>query len=245
MLFRKYNLDWRYGISELAIVVSGVLIALAADGWVTNRSELSLETRYLEELKIDIQSDLNAIEDALAIAESRAQYGHAIIDYLDEKTQLSARDLAIFAERSMFFTFPAYSTSTISDLTSTGNLGLIRNIELRRTISEYYLNLERESQWAENWRLIQRRLEGLLPDVLRIKQREGIAGDGKSGIPWAANLVVSESEAGEIFQRMQEHSDYQSALEGMIRVQGSLHISLSRIFEEGSVVIAEIELELN
>ncbi len=32
MLFRKFQLEWQYGLSELIIVVAGVMIALAADG---------------------------------------------------------------------------------------------------------------------------------------------------------------------------------------------------------------------
>ena len=211
MLFRKYNLDWRYGISELAIVVLGVLIALAANEWVTNRAELSLEKRYLEELRTDIQSDLEAIEVALALAENRAQYGHAIIDYLDDKTQIGASDLASFAERSMFFTFPTYSTSTLSDLTSTGNLALIRNIELRRAIAEYYLNLERESQWSENWRLVQQRLEGLMPEILEVEQREAIGPVGRKAVPWADALTITESQFGGIYRRMKDHPDYRSS----------------------------------
>ena len=39
MLFRKQRLDWRYGISELVIVVMGVLIALAADGWSQRQAD--------------------------------------------------------------------------------------------------------------------------------------------------------------------------------------------------------------
>lgn len=43
MLFRKQRLDWRYGITELVIVVAGVLIALAADGWSKRQADRALE----------------------------------------------------------------------------------------------------------------------------------------------------------------------------------------------------------
>jgi hypothetical protein len=50
MLFRKLRLDWRYGITELIIVVAGVLIALAADGWSQRQADRALELRYLHDL---------------------------------------------------------------------------------------------------------------------------------------------------------------------------------------------------
>lgn len=51
MLFRKLRLDWRYAIGELVIVVAGVLIALAADGWSGRQQDRVLELRYLHGLE--------------------------------------------------------------------------------------------------------------------------------------------------------------------------------------------------
>lgn len=43
MLLRKLELDWRYGLGEFFVVVTGVMIALAADGWLQDRSDQALE----------------------------------------------------------------------------------------------------------------------------------------------------------------------------------------------------------
>ena len=79
MLFRKLRLDWRYGISELVIVVAGVLIALAADGWSKRQADRVLELRYLNDLVVDLKSDTAQLRAAIDLAETRAALGHAVL----------------------------------------------------------------------------------------------------------------------------------------------------------------------
>ena len=69
MLFRKLKLDWKYGISELLIVVAGVLIALAANGLLQERQDQSLELEYLEGLIADLRLDTAQLSIHIAEAE--------------------------------------------------------------------------------------------------------------------------------------------------------------------------------
>ncbi len=57
MLFRKLQLNWKYGVSELLIVVAGVLIALYADDWRQGRADRELERNLLERLSVDLAAD--------------------------------------------------------------------------------------------------------------------------------------------------------------------------------------------
>ena len=88
MLFRKQRLDWRYGITELVIVVAGVLIALAADGWSKRQADRALELRYLNDLVVDLKSDTAQLRAAIDLAETRAAFGHAVLRAEDPRATI-------------------------------------------------------------------------------------------------------------------------------------------------------------
>jgi hypothetical protein len=184
MLFRKLRLDWRYAISELIIVVAGVLIALGADQWIRGRADFALEDRYLHDLAVDLQSDTVQLSAAIALASSRAELGHAVLRAIDGDTVLTPSDLVISLERQFYFAFPAYSRTTISDLRSTGNLRLIRSHDLKRELSEYYQMIERLEQWGNNWRFIQQDVERVMPELLPLRLREAVISPSAPAAGW-------------------------------------------------------------
>ena len=235
MLFRKFQLEWQYGLSELIIVVAGVMIALAADGWIEDRANRGLEHQYIAELINDLRSDTASLGYAILLAETRAGYGHTVLDAMDGKVEVSPNDLAVAVELSTWFTGPAYSKSTITDLVSTGNLRLIRNNALRRFVSEYYEAIEFQLQWAAYEQKTQNDLVFYLPDLLDLSHREAIVSSGAvSGgagrVPWApSELVVSEAEGEEILNRLGRNRAMRPRLEDMIRIQGIAYTRLTNI----------------
>ena len=255
MLFRKLNLDWRYAITELVIVIAGVLIALAADGCAEQRSERELERRYLTDLATDLGADTTEVNNVIALAESRALLGHAVLRAIDEDTVLNAGELAAAVERQMYFTYPAYSRATISDLMSTGNLRLITDQALKRRLSEYYQTIERLEQWSGNWRQIQMDMERLLPELLDIRQREGLLHEsaptaGFSGptrvqsFPWAPRFEITEEEGLRILQRLRAHPEARARIEGMIRIQATLYGQLLAIKSRAAETLEAVESAL-
>jgi len=250
MLFRKERLDWRYGITELVIVVAGVMIALGADQWVRGRADIGLEGRYLDDLAIDLRSDTAQLGAAIRLAESRASLGHSVLRAAAGDTILAPTDLVVFLERQFYFAFPAYSRTTMSDLMSTGNLRLIRDRELRRRLSEYYQTIDRLEQWTENWRLVQQDVERIMPELLPLRLREATISPsapraGWTGTwdapPWTPEFVVSESQAGQIMARLQAHPEARFRIEGMVRVQGNQFGVLTEIRKQALGTLQAVE----
>ena len=103
MRFRKLNLDWRYAISELLIVATGVLIALAADGWRQGQADRALERLYLNDLVTDLRSDTAQLSAVVSLAETRAALGHAVLRAMDGDTVLTPTALAVALERQFYF----------------------------------------------------------------------------------------------------------------------------------------------
>ena len=63
MLLRTGNstINWRYGLGELALIVVGISVALAANSWYENRVERRLERESLTQLRSELQADLMVI----------------------------------------------------------------------------------------------------------------------------------------------------------------------------------------
>ncbi len=250
MRFRQLKLDWRYGIGELFIVVAGVLIALAADGWAQGKADRSLEQSYLEDLVVDLQADTAQLRTAIELASDRAALGHAVLRVMDGDTVLSPPDFVVALERQFYLAFPAYSQTTMADLLSTGNLRLIRDRGLKRQLAEYYQTVDRLEQWSENWRVVQRDMERLMPELIPIGIREAVIRDSapRAGwndtwpsSPWAPEFDVSESQRNQILTRLREHPEARDRLEGMIRVQGNQYGVLSVILERAVSTLAAVE----
>ena len=135
---------WGSLLVELILIVSGILIALYIDGWVQDRQDRESEATYLALL----QDDLALIEDMLEeyvrfetdnattardvyVAVSGEVVSAAPDDIRDMLSQLASR-------RTLRIVSAAYT-----DLTSTGNIQLIRNQALRNAILRHFATIER------------------------------------------------------------------------------------------------------
>lgn len=251
MLYRKLNLDWRYAISELVIVATGVLIALAADGWSQGQADRALEQLYLGDLVVDLQSDTAQLSTVITLAETRADLGHAVLRAMDGDTVLTPTELAVALERQFYFAFPAYSRTTISDLMSTGNLRLLRDRRLKRQLSEYYQTIEQLQQWSENWRVIQRDMERVVPELLPLHHREALITPSAPNAgwsstwdppPWAPEFHVSDAEGSEILARLRSHPEARARIEGMVRVQANQYGVMMVIHDRALEALAAVEV---
>ena len=129
----------RRALSEVLIIVAGVLIALAVDGWSTHRAEERTERTYLGSLLQDVELDLTQIDSANAVIRRRQDRARAALEAV--RSELPVVDTLRFVEdlnaAALLWTYEPQA-STFEDLKSTGNLQLVRNVELRRALAEYY-----------------------------------------------------------------------------------------------------------
>src|SRR4051812_18358471 len=58
--------DWKSALRELAIIICGVLIALAANAWWEARNDRAREEDYLTQLAADLTGTLASIDTAFA-----------------------------------------------------------------------------------------------------------------------------------------------------------------------------------
>lgn len=143
--FGPTSVNWRYAIGEITIIVIGILLALGVDSCNESRISARREHDYLQRLAVDIRRDIAmfAFTDSLLDGKERAL---ATVDSaLTRSEQL--RDTiaflqAVVASSNLGWNQPRVRQITFQDLLSTGNLRLIRDLELRTEIVRYYTTAE-------------------------------------------------------------------------------------------------------
>ena len=150
----------KYAIGEIILVVIGILIALSINNWNENRKERLLERRYLYDLRADLQKDSLAINDMLKQSANQMRSKSLLFRYLDEYTKYTLNDYNpakdsfynyeyksqqvadsiqyhFFNQWQILYNFTSNIT-TIEEMKSTGNIGVISDKNLRRLVLETY-----------------------------------------------------------------------------------------------------------
>jgi hypothetical protein len=127
-------------VTELAVIVAGVLIALAVQSWYNARVDRRTEQEYLQRLAQDLARD----SVTLALLIERRQISEAV--YLDVVTKLQAADSSIgplIATLVGPASLPGYNSTTFEELTSSGGWRIIADQNVRSSTMEYYASVNR------------------------------------------------------------------------------------------------------
>jgi hypothetical protein len=138
------EMRWAQLVLELALLILGILIALAVDGWMDDRRDVQSERRYLELLVRDLDRDLEVLGEFLDYEER--QVADSVFAYRALRGGVAPEDreaVAVALTRLTWRRTLRLTRATYTDLLSTGNLRLIRTPALRDRIVGLYENNER------------------------------------------------------------------------------------------------------
>jgi hypothetical protein len=135
--FFKYS---RYAIGEIALVVIGILIALQINNINEEGKEKKLASTYIDNLKLDLVSDINELEKIINDIDYYEEEGYYSLNVIEGKVNEvdKTRFLKSLMLNSHYHPFQI-SRSTYEDLISTGNIKLIKNNDLKVALSIYYI----------------------------------------------------------------------------------------------------------
>jgi len=139
--FLKYS---RYAIGEIVLVVVGILIALQINTWNEERKKKDMErqllTSLLEEFEINleildktIRSNTKTFESCIKIGE----FTGPSLPIISEK-ELSQYMLGAFKGDAIYVP----NQGTMYEITNSGKLSLISDVDLRKAISNWLSQLE-------------------------------------------------------------------------------------------------------
>lgn len=143
----------RYAIGEIFLVVIGILIALQINNWNEDRKSGIQEILYLKRLlnenKEDVATFTANIKDLEKGNKTIEAFSEALKNSNLNDSLLVYRANEYFKYGSIYPIFSS-STSTFDDLSSTGNLTVIRNTSLRDKLVKHYT---KHKQVAERIRI--------------------------------------------------------------------------------------------
>jgi len=144
------NLRWDNAVLELLVVAVGLLMAFQVDRWWETRDELDTERQYTSRLISDIQTDIDNLNGAIGLAQLRHSFAGRLMDVAEnpELALQSPVEFILAVNQAAFTHTPALTSNTFEELTSTGNLRLLRSSDLKNSLFDYYRfdNEERQYQ---------------------------------------------------------------------------------------------------
>jgi hypothetical protein len=214
------EMRWGHLALELVLLVSGILIALAVDGWIDDRRDARLEREYLGRLERDLDQNLEILREFVEF-EGR-QVADGVMAYRALRGA-DATDPETVAEAISHLTHRRtlrLVRATYEDLLSTGNLGLIRDAVLRDTIVKLYEETDRTTTLVDrnNQQLVDQlfslpmvdsglvaprfgsNLPALDTGLRALEQRIGVPVDARNDRLWA--LAEDSPERGLLANRV-------------------------------------------
>jgi hypothetical protein len=144
---------WPAYLIEILVIILGISISLILEEWRDRGKEHQLESIYLKNLLTDIETDSVSLKNAIDGTVTLLISGNQLLGYSrspDSKNinyGQTKTDVRSILGRPNFIS----SDATFSDLKSSGNLHLIRDIGLKNSLFAYYGETQRikEVQNAE------------------------------------------------------------------------------------------------
>jgi len=138
--FSKYLL---YAIGEIILVVIGILLALQIDTWNSDKTNRTKEQLYLRGYHEDLKRNLSELERVIeksnrTLSASDSLLRHAI-------GQLNIEDMKTFeglVMESLNYTLFLSQEGTIKDIFGTGDLALIQNDTIRKSMVNWNSDLK-------------------------------------------------------------------------------------------------------
>lgn len=125
-----------YGIGEITLVVIGILIAVAINNSNIEKIDKLKETKYLKNIKLDLQKDLTSLNFNLTFRKERYSGTSKLISQINGQPIENVTELAINVANTLNEGRFTPNNSTYTELASSGNLNLISNDTIKKLILE-------------------------------------------------------------------------------------------------------------
>jgi hypothetical protein len=159
-------------ILEALVIITSVMVALAADRWVAGLEERAHTSELLEQLEANIRADSVRVAEALEVARTRQQVAANLLAGKGTTEGADPRRFIAEFERVGWLSQPSFETDTWRDMVATGMSSLIEDAALRKALANYYDRAEimerLQANWAETAQIYQRRANRIVPALVRV-----------------------------------------------------------------------------
>lgn len=167
----KLQINYKHLAAEFVIVVVGVAVALAADGWRQELLDRNLENEYVERLIFELEITRSRLVQEREFLAEAHEGARRLLEKFESSEHLDSDDAIMdfaYAARTGGYTNGTTNRLVAYDeLVSTGRLQLIRQTNIRNSLANYSsvadgLRRERETIPPTIWRSF-RELTGSSP----------------------------------------------------------------------------------
>lgn len=135
----------KYALGEIVLVMIGILLALQVNNWNQDRLNQQLKQSYIENLLVDLQKDMLAIEDQKEINTYTEQEGQYLEAFLGQQlTEIDTFRLTRSIIMTAFIPNATITNSTYNDLINSNHFHLFQDAQLKRLLDDYYI----PNNWA-------------------------------------------------------------------------------------------------
>lgn len=220
------DLDWRRGLAELLVIVTGVMIALAADRWRESQRDEHRTASYVARLKADVEADIAAFATTVEWAGAIDESCLYVLDVY-RGTNPSAETADLFAYhlfRASWNLRGHTASGTYQDLVSTGNLALLP-VQLRPQVTDYYT----------------------VRDYYVLDRVESFADDARTGYWRVPDIVLGPLLGPEIWRRIQgTPPDHQPTTRGELLGEDDLEDAVEKLrdIDDLETSLAEVRRQM-
>jgi hypothetical protein len=144
------RINIKYFVSELLIVVVGILIALSLNNWREDNSNKNKEQYYLNSLRTDFEQSLASLTEILNQNRESDLAAKKVLAAIRKGYSSSAVDTVEKAFPKLFgFNRFVPASGTYKEIISTGSLQILRDDELRIALSSWEDMITRNQQLEE------------------------------------------------------------------------------------------------
>lgn len=144
--------NWTAVGLDFVIVVVGVFIGIQVSNWNDARALREREQVYLEQLLIDLESDRATGARGIDAANEVDAAAGALLAVLEDgpgAAEVGDADLLVNVPYAGYAYLPHGNPTTYNEMISTGALGLLQSVELKRALGDYYARLAAGRQWDD------------------------------------------------------------------------------------------------
>lgn len=138
--FRRYA---AYAFGEVVLVVLGILIALQINNANERRLEQRRETRYLENLKVDLELTIDELDRYIEARNGRIDSGMRIIEYFKGRPLEDLRDFSFHMVHIQVWQRYFQNINTYEELLNSGNFGIISSLKIKNGLMDLELLYEK------------------------------------------------------------------------------------------------------
>ena len=147
----KTSKYFKYAVSEIILVVIGILIALQINNWNENRNNLNEEKTILKTLKTEISENQIILKGDLNRHLNLSRLLMELSDYISPEPQL-IRDSRLDSLMFSLGWLPSYTPKdgALNSILTSGKISLIKNNELNSKLASWN-SLMNQYNMALNW----------------------------------------------------------------------------------------------